>query len=150
MTAPDPHCLFTARIDEQSGDYVVRVPDSEIDLGALEAGGVYRVGVYPAAEASDDAPPATTDAPANTAPATSNSPATDRAPPRTDEGGDGPPVSEGEMLELEVEDVGDQGDGLARVGPGYVVFVPDARVGDRPTVRITTVRENFAFAEQVE
>jgi predicted RNA-binding protein with TRAM domain len=33
-------------------------------------------------------------------------------------------VTEGETLQLDIEDVGDQGDGLARVGPGYVVFVP--------------------------
>ncbi|MFB6228823.1 MAG: TRAM domain-containing protein, partial [Halobacteriales archaeon] len=45
---------------------------------------------------------------------------------------------------------GDQGDGLARVGPGYVVFVPDTEIGQQPLVRIETVRENFAFAEVVE
>jgi predicted RNA-binding protein with TRAM domain len=59
-------------------------------------------------------------------------------------------VSEGETRRLEIEDVGDQGDGLARVGPGYVVFVSDADIGDEPLVRITTVRENVAFADVVE
>ena len=138
MTAPDPHCLFTGRIEERNGDYVVEIPASELDLDTLSEGGVYRVGVYPAADGSAEriSRPDPTD-PVSTDPTV-----------RRDD--DGPPVEEGEVRELTVEDVGDQGDGLARVGPGYVVFVPDARVGDEPTVRITTVRENFAFAERVE
>ena len=61
-----------------------------------------------------------------------------------------PPVTEGETLQLDIEDVGDQGDGLTRVGPGYVVFVPDTEIGQQPLVRIETVRGNFAFAEVVE
>ncbi|WP_192918703.1 TRAM domain-containing protein [Salinigranum salinum] len=59
-------------------------------------------------------------------------------------------MTEGETLRVQIEDVGDQGDGLARVGPGYVVFVPDTEVGQQPLVRVTTVRENVAFAEVVE
>jgi predicted RNA-binding protein with TRAM domain len=141
MTTPDPYCLFTGRIEERDDDYVVTVPASELDLGALSEGEVYRVGVYPAAEGSAERQPSTE--------------TVERPPERTPtrravQTDDGPPVEEGEVRELAVEDVGDQGDGLARVGPGYVVFVPDARVGDEPTVRITTVRENFAFAEKVE
>ena len=60
---------------------------------------------------------------------------------------DQPPVAEGEERRLQIEDVGDKGDGIARVGPGYVVFVSDTEIGQQPLVRITTVRENFAFAE---
>ena len=59
-------------------------------------------------------------------------------------------MTEGEQRRLQIEDVGDQGDGLARVGPGYVVFVADTEIGQQPLVRITTVRENVAFAEIVE
>lgn len=61
-----------------------------------------------------------------------------------------PPVEEGELREVEIEDTGEKGDGIARVGPGYVVFVSDTKVGDRVTVRITQARDNFAFAEVVE
>ena len=138
MTAPDPHCLITGRIEERDDDYVVEIPASELDLGALSEGEVYRVGVYPAADGSAER--ASAPEPADPVPVRPTVPRDD----------DGPPVEEGDVRELAVEDVGDQGDGLARVGPGYVVFVPDARVGDEPTVRITTVRENFAFAEKVE
>lgn len=59
-------------------------------------------------------------------------------------------VEEGNVLDVEIEDIGDQGDGLARVGPGYVVIVPDTQVGDRVTVEITEARENVAFADMVE
>lgn len=53
------------------------------------------------------------------------------------------------MIDLEIVEMGDQGDGFARVGPGYVVFAPDTVVGDEPTVRVTTGRENVAFGEVV-
>ena len=48
-----------------------------------------------------------------------------------------PPVSEGETLQVEIEGLGEQGDGLARGGPGYVVFVSDTEVGQQPLVGIT-------------
>ncbi len=50
---------------------------------------------------------------------------------------------------MAVEYVGEQGVGIARVGPGYVVFVPEAGVGDQVTIEVTTVRENFGIAEVV-
>jgi predicted RNA-binding protein with TRAM domain len=134
MESPEPlRCLFSGRVERRDGSYVVRVPETEVDLGTLAEGEVYRVGLFDAAEADGDAT-------AEREPATS-------APSAA---GDGPPVEEGEVLQVEIEDVGDQGDGLARVGPGYVVFVAGASVGDRPTVRVTSARENVAFAEIVE
>jgi predicted RNA-binding protein with TRAM domain len=59
-------------------------------------------------------------------------------------------VREGETVRLRIEGIGDRGDGHARVGPGYVVVVPGSVVGQQPLVRVTTVRENVAFAEVVE
>jgi predicted RNA-binding protein with TRAM domain len=58
-------------------------------------------------------------------------------------------VSVGDRLDVEIEDVGEQGDGIARVERGYVVFVPDASLGDRVTIEITRTQENFGFAEVV-
>ena len=84
----------------------------------------------------------------DSSPSTSSKTASQSA--STDSTPDQPPVTEGEQRRLQIEDVGDQGDGLARVGPGYVVFVPDTEIGQQPLVRITTVRENVAFAEVVE
>jgi predicted RNA-binding protein with TRAM domain len=175
MESPAPHCLFTGRIERRDGDYVVVVPNQEVDIGTLESDGVYRFEVVPAAdgttETTDDATPssrATGASPVPTTPSaataqsasaaddSADSSASSQHPPRptrateTDDASDGPPVTEGETRRLEIEDIGDQGDGLARVGPGYVVFVPDTEIGQQPLVRITTVRENVAFGEVVK
>ena len=56
------------------------------------------------------------------------------------------PVSEGEIVEIEVEDLGSKGDGIARV-EGFVVFVPGGEVGKSYDVEITSVGRKFAFAE---
>jgi predicted RNA-binding protein with TRAM domain len=61
-----------------------------------------------------------------------------------------PPVEEGEQRDVEIEDIGEQGDGISRVDRGFVVIVPDTEQGERVTVQITDVRENVAFAEVVE
>ena len=56
------------------------------------------------------------------------------------------PVSEGEVVEVEVEDLGSKGDGIARV-EGFVVFVPGGEVGETYDVEVTSVGNKFAFAE---
>jgi len=163
MELSDPLCLFTARVERRDGEYVITIPAHEVDLGTIAAEGSYRIGMYPTAAQS-----AATDTTASTGTETATSgraaqngsqsstrgtTSTLSAPPSRPSGSprsaNGPPVSEGETRRLEIEDVGDQGDGLARVGPGYVVFVSDADIGDEPLVRITTVRENVAFADVV-
>ena len=67
---------------------------------------------------------------------------------RTDDGPKTAPIQEGEEYEVKIEDVGKEGDGITRV-EGFVVFVPDTKVGDEVKVRITSVRRRFAFAEKV-
>ncbi len=59
------------------------------------------------------------------------------------------PVSEGDIVEVEVEDLGSKGDGIARV-EGFVVFVPGAEVDTTYEVEVTSVGNKFAFAEIVE
>ncbi len=59
------------------------------------------------------------------------------------------PVSEGETVELEIEDLGSKGDGIARV-EGFVVFVPGGEVDETYDVEITSVGRKFAFGEIVE
>lgn len=61
-----------------------------------------------------------------------------------------PPVDVGDIQEVEIENLGDKGDGIARVDRGYVLIVPDTEVGDRVTVRIEEAKENVAFTEVVE
>jgi predicted RNA-binding protein with TRAM domain len=123
-------CLFSATVEERGDSYVVEVPEQEIRLGDIQQGETYRVAVLPSPsddEASD----------------TDTEPERERGPPK-------PPVEEGETRTVEIEDIGDQGDGITRVERGFVVIVPDTEQGERVTVEITDVRENVAFAEVVE
>ncbi|MDS0295878.1 23S rRNA (uridine(2552)-2'-O)-methyltransferase [Halogeometricum luteum] len=59
------------------------------------------------------------------------------------------PVSEGEELDVVVDDVGSEGDGIAKVD-GYTLFVPDTEAGDEVRVRVTDLKPNFGFAEVVD
>ena len=56
------------------------------------------------------------------------------------------PVSEGDIVEVEIDDLGSKGDGIARV-EGFVVFVPGGEVGETYDVEVTSVGNKFAFAE---
>jgi 23S rRNA (uridine2552-2'-O)-methyltransferase len=58
------------------------------------------------------------------------------------------PVREGDRLDVEIEDEGSEGDGVAHVD-GYTLFVPGTAVGDEVTVEVTDVKERFGFAELV-
>ena len=123
-------CLFSSTVEARDGSYTVEVPRNEIQLGDLQQGETYRVAVLPSpsdGEVND----------------TDTEPERERGPPK-------PPVKEREQRTVEIEDIGDQGDGITRVERGFVVIVPDTEQGERVTVEITDVRENVAFAEVVE
>jgi len=57
-----------------------------------------------------------------------------------------PPVEPGDVREVIIESLGDQGDGIAKIDHGYVVIVPGTRPDDEVTVEIEQARENLAFA----
>jgi 23S rRNA (uridine2552-2'-O)-methyltransferase len=59
------------------------------------------------------------------------------------------PVRPGDRVHVTVADVGDEGDGIARV-EGFTLFVPGTDEGDQLTVEVTDVKERFGFAEPVE
>jgi len=114
-------CLFNAELTEQNGLYHIEVPRQEIDLKTIEPGEVYRTAVIGRTVVE-------------TGKESASSP-------------EDPPVSEGDVRELEIESLGNQGDGIARVERGFVVIVSDTEVGDRVRAKIIEVRENVAFAE---
>ncbi len=58
------------------------------------------------------------------------------------------PVKTAEELDVVIDDIGSGGDGIARVR-GFLVFVPQTKVGERLRVRITKVGRKFAFAERI-
>lgn len=59
------------------------------------------------------------------------------------------PVEEGKEYEVKIEDVGREGDGLARI-ENFVVFVAGTKVGDQVKIRITKVLRRMAIGEVVK
>ncbi len=59
------------------------------------------------------------------------------------------PVRPGDELEVEIIDVGSEGDGIASID-GYRLFVSGAETGDELTVRVEDVKPNFGFAAPVD
>ena len=120
-------CLFSADVSDDGDRYVVEVPKREIETGAVEPGETYRVALISSelerAEAADE----------------------DNVPSEPQ-----PPVEGGEIRYVEIEDIGKQGDGIARVERGYVIIVPGADVGERVKVEVTEVKSNFAVGEIIE
>lgn len=125
--------VFTAKIDERNDRNVIQIPERELELGSLSIGETYQVALLEKPEVKGDTADQTAAPNRQTKPSPSSE----------------PPVAVGEQLDVEIEDVGEQGDGVARVGPGYIVFVPDTELGDRVTIEVTKTLENFGFAEVV-
>ncbi len=122
-------CLFSAEIEEDEDRYVVEVPRREIETGSIEVNGTYRVAFIDGNGESTAADGSTTDRPSDE--------------PQ-------PPVEEGEIRYVEIEDLGKQGDGIARVERGYVIIVPGAEVGERVKIEVAEVKSNFAVGEVIE
>ncbi|WP_255151617.1 23S rRNA (uridine(2552)-2'-O)-methyltransferase [Halorarius halobius] len=59
------------------------------------------------------------------------------------------PVREGDELDVEIVDVGAEGDGIAKVD-GFTLFVPGAESGETVSVRVDDVKPRYGFAERVE
>ncbi len=104
------------------------MPAAELEGGTVEAGEVYRVALLE-------------QSPGGRGPRRSDEPAPERPQP---------PVEPGEIRYVEIEDLGKQGDGIARVERGYVIIVPGGEVGERVKIEITEVKSNFAVGEIVE
>jgi predicted RNA-binding protein with TRAM domain len=121
-------CLFSAEVRAEDDRYVVEVPRREVETGAVGAGETYRVALI----AGDGEAPASS--PDDEAPADEPQ----------------PPVEVGEIRYVEVEDIGKQGDGIARVERGYVIIVPDTEVGERVKIEVREVKSNFAVGDVVE
>ncbi len=129
MELPDQlRCLFNAELREAEDGHLLEVPAAELEGGTVEAGEVYRVALLE-------------QSPGGRGPRRSDEPAPERPQP---------PVEPGEIRYVEIEDLGKQGDGIARVERGYVIIVPGGEVGERVKIEITEVKSNFAVGEIVE
>lgn len=58
------------------------------------------------------------------------------------------PVKEKQELEVVIDDIGSRGDGIARI-QGFLIFVPNSKIGERVKVRILSVGQKFAVAEKI-
>lgn len=140
MEIPDQlRCLFSAQIEQRDDSYVIDVPTQELQLGEIRETETYRVAILPAPSAGDASPETET----------ASEPDSETETNR-ERGPQDPPVEEGETRRVEIEDIGDQGDGVTRVERGFVIIVPDTDQGERVAVEVTEVRENVAFAEVTE
>lgn len=133
-------CLYSAPVSEREETYTIEVPKRELEHGDMQSGETYRVALL---SSLGDGPPhiGETSPPESTG--TTSSPQSSTAPQE-------PPVSERETREVEIETLGEQGDGIAKVERGYVLIVPDTEIGERVTVRLDEVRENVGFAEVIK
>ncbi len=122
-------CLFSTDVSAENGRYVVEIPSSEVENGNVDPGDVYRVALIAREDADGE------------------SDSSERSTPPSEPQ---PPVEIGETRYVEIEDLGKQGDGIARVERGYVIIVPDAEVGERVKIEITEVKSNFAVGEIIE
>ncbi len=122
-------CLFSAEVEAQDDSYVIEIPKNEIENENLRLDHDHQVAVVSFSTDSNDKSEQSSDA---------------------SQASEQPPVTEGETRIVEIEDIGDQGDGLARVERGYVIIVADTEKGERVQIKIDTVRENVAFANVVE
>ena len=125
-------CLFSAEVREDGDRYVLEVPRREVETGSVAAGEVYRVALISRTDGS------TTDE------------ADQSSGGNESRDGPQPPVETGEIRYVEIEDLGKQGDGIARVERGYVIIVPGAEVGERVKIEVTEVKSNFAVGEVIE
>jgi predicted RNA-binding protein with TRAM domain len=124
-------CLFSAEVTDEGDRYTVDVPRREVETGSIEPGRTYRVALIATGEAAEAE--------------TGESGGVETSP-----GEPQPPVEPGEIRYVEIEDLGKQGDGIARVERGYVIIVPDTEVGERVKIEITEVKSNFAVGEVIE
>jgi predicted RNA-binding protein with TRAM domain len=116
--------VFTARLAEADGPYRIEIPASEVQQDALSPEETYRIAILDPVNQTTES----------------------TTQPVCHDSRDRPPVKEGELREVTITAVGDQGDGIAKIEHGFVVIVPGAAPGEQPTVKIEHVRRNVAFA----
>jgi predicted RNA-binding protein with TRAM domain len=124
-------CLFSASVEQRGDSYSIEIPRDELEQGPISRSETYRVVVLPS-------PPQT---------GGTDTSQQDDAATASGDASQTPPVAAGDVREVTIETIGDQGDGIAKVERGYVIIVPETDPGDEVTVEITNARANVAFAQ---
>ena len=58
------------------------------------------------------------------------------------------PVKVGDELDVTIEATASKGDGIAKI-EGFVIFIPNAKEGEKIRIRVTEVKRSCALAEKV-
>ncbi len=58
-------------------------------------------------------------------------------------------MKKNDEFKVKIEDLGNDGEGICRVGD-FVIFVKDTAIGDEAVIRITKVKKSFAYARVME
>jgi predicted RNA-binding protein with TRAM domain len=58
------------------------------------------------------------------------------------------PVAVGQTYDVTITDLAKEGDGIARI-EGFVIFVPQTKVGDNVKIKVNKVMRRFAIADKV-
>ena len=114
-----------------------KIPEQELNTGQLREGSTYRVALLPS--------PTSTETQQD-----HGQPREDSSSREREDTSPGPPVTEGEQRTVEIVDIGEQGEGIARVERGYVIIVPDTEMSEKVRIEIATVKPNLAFGEVVD
>lgn len=142
--------LFETSIEEEQDRYVISIPKDLLSEGSLSLGETYRVALLtlPNRSSQSSLSPKTDNQSVDIGSSseavsdTSDQQFSSNSPTE-------PPVEEGEIRSVNIDSLGDQGDGIAKVERGFVVIVSDTQPGDQLKVEITDVKSNVAFAEPV-
>lgn len=59
------------------------------------------------------------------------------------------PVKEGEEYEVDIKELSRRGEGIARI-EGFVIFVPNTKIGDHIKIKVTKVAKRYAIAEVIQ
>lgn len=130
MEVPDELlCLFSERIQDQEESYTITVPKEELTDGDIQANDSYQVALLGTGSSGVD---------------------TLQTESNRSHDHSAPPVEEGERRSVEIKEIGEQGDGIARVERGYIIIIPETEQHERVTVEIVNVTPTVAFGEVVE
>lgn len=129
-------CLFSGEVEEVDGRYVIEVSAREVTEGRIQSDQKYRAALVQTEASKSDEQSQTAKPKERTQ--------------KENQLDTGPPVEEGEQRTVDIEDIGEQGDGVARVERGYVVIVPDTEMNERVTIEIEDVNENVGFGEVIK
>jgi len=124
-------CLFSSLVEADDKSHFIMLPSQELISLDIDTDATYRVLFLPKLP-GEKSPPGE-----------SLSPSIVSSTPDA-------LATVGDIYEVLVEDIGNKGDGIARIGPGYIIFIPKTDIGHKVKIKINSVTNRCAFAEVIE